>query len=161
MSDLDRIFAEELSDADQPAYVPGILAGEAANGVVYGTVPPALARARTATHFSSESQPLERSPMSASLRRRLRREDADAVNDRAIEDAKDGNRYAREYLRDTLEGKPGVRIADGEWNPESAQTFNIMAKYAGIIGLPVAGAVALEAGAAQSVVTDPQHDSAT
>ncbi len=34
-----------------------------------------------------------------------------------------------EYVRDTTEGKPGVRIADGEWNPEQAPTFAVMMAY--------------------------------
>jgi len=116
MSDLDRILAEELSpDADElPPYVPGIIAGEAAHRLTTGSVSPALERARVPTQFSATSQPLERRPMSASLRRRLRREDADAVNDMAIAQALEGNRYARDYLRDTLEGKPGVGERSGE-----------------------------------------------
>jgi hypothetical protein len=63
------------------------------------------------------------------LRRRGTRERFDAIADDAYERAANGSVRDKEFVRDSLEGKPGVRIADGEWNPDASPQFAIMQAF--------------------------------
>lgn len=123
MTDIDKVLAEEgVADA-QPYNPVGNVPSEVLNR-------PAFVASRTATQFTADSQPLERQPFSAALRRRGNRRRFDDLADAAYEAGIAGSVRHMELVRDSLEGKPGVRIADGEWNPDQSPQFAILQQFA-------------------------------
>lgn len=138
MTDIERILAEELP----PPAVRESPAPYNASEVIAGNRP----RSPLPEKFvASQFQPgvsgnpsgvgvlQSKATLTRALREAMTIKQAQTLANAAIEQAEAGNLRALEFIRDSLEGKPGVRIADGEWNPETAQTFNIMARYAQVI----------------------------
>lgn len=79
--------------------------------------------------------------LTRALREQLTIKRAEQLAQAALEQAEAGNLRALEFVRDSIEGKPGVRLSDNEWDPASAAVFQAM--------------MALRA---QSLVGQPQDD---
>jgi hypothetical protein len=112
MTDIDRILAEELSDTSVEPWQPGNVARASIDSLTH----PKHAAARAAAGFSATSQPLERKPMGAAFRRRARREHFDAIVDVALDRAAAGSIKHMEFVRDSVDGKPGTsdRVDDAD-----------------------------------------------
>ena len=126
---LDRILAEELPPDSQPSTVAPYNASEA---ITQGR-PRAPIRGNLTPYQPGESGnpggvPREaaagsRYTVSRALREALTVGEAKRIAQTAIELAAQGSPRHMEYVRDTTEGKPGVRITDGEWDPASSAVF--------------------------------------
>ena len=142
VSDINDVWAQELPpDSALPAEAPF----NASDAITQGR-PRAAVRGEL-NHYPpgvsgnpggvpQEQAAGQRYTVTRALREALTVREAKRIADAAIEMAADGSIRHMEYVRDSLEGKPGVRIADGEWNPETAPTFNIMASYRTLVSQP-------------------------
>ena len=145
---IEDIFRQELPpDSMPPAEAPFNASDAIAHNIASETKPEnTFPRAATAEHLKATQFPTGVSgnpggrPSTYTLTRALREVGtvgkAKEVAATMYDLAAGGNVRAAEFIRDTTEGKPGVRIADGEWNPETAPTFNIMASYRTLVAQP-------------------------
>lgn len=142
MVDIEKVLAEELPPT---AITPQPAAHNASEAITADRPRKPMPAGLTPFPPGVSGNPLGAAVQSGryTLTRALKDEltvgEAKRIARTAIEAAAGGNPRWAEYIRDTTEGKPGVRIADGEWNPETAPTFNIMAKYAAVVGQPQTG----------------------
>jgi hypothetical protein len=76
--------------------------------------------------------------VSRALREALTLTEAKRIAATAIELAAQGSPRHMEYVRDTTEGKPGVRLDANEWDPASAAVFQQMMalRAASLVGQP-------------------------
>ncbi len=109
-STLDQVLRDE-GVIDAPAYVVGEQPRVPSQFVRGGQLAP---HAWSSTHQPESRGPRDRYPVTAALRTALTRDKASRMIDQAIEDAIEGaprtRAVAREFIRDTLEGKPKVRM---------------------------------------------------
>ena len=131
MADIDRILAEELPPdaiAPRPAAYNASDALAAHNG--RQPTPPQLVEHRWRPGESGNPAGGQVRQQQYTFTRALREASSPrkalAAAEMAWEMAGAGNLKAMELVRDSLEGKPGVRIADGEWDPAGAAVFQQM-----------------------------------
>ena len=137
MADIDKVLAEELPP-------------ESAN--LAAETPPAIwPRPSPYEHLKpTQFQPgqsgnpsgLAATPGRYTVRRAIREEltiaNAKALAKTAVAEAIAGNPRWAEYVRDTDEGKPGVRMDANEWAPAEAAVFQQMMalRAASLVGQP-------------------------